>query len=540
MTYDLDRLTPSPLKIPNLFRNEDPRTRYTSVVSLEFHPRDIGSLLIGYHVGAAIYSLKSDQSVKYMQYIVPAGAPGGDQKGSFPQMERFPPLVKAVWHPTGTFVLTVHNDNSLVFWDPKDIRIVLARTLTNSYIDQPGTAQGGDLPSAKEPISNVSWCCKQDPDDTGLLISGGQEVTGEKAITFWDLGPTPIYHTSSWQALAEHFANPKSERRIYTPPSSEVRSLTLIPRASPFFANAQDPLAIITLLSSGELLTLTFPSGYPITATNYLPISLSFVHPFAHKLALSHVNRSRWLGWTERRFSGPKILHGGSEVSRTVRKTDSRDIVQMAYSDGIIRLFDIGYADRIENPTVLQVDLARAVGRYDNILVSQMSLSGESGEFSVGLESGEMIIFKWGPNKQRDNPGPSADDKSSIASSAKNNRRGEVYEILDRTDPTLKQGFIPYLFLDQGKGAVTALKQSDIGFTCVGYKDGTLNVVDLRGARLALHAHLSEFNKPAKLALFRRRSVDPVVDWVTCIEFGILMLEDDGNVHEGPEYDVLY
>lgn len=530
MTYDLDRLTQSTLKIPNLFRTENPRTRFTPVVSLAFHPRDIGCLLIGYNFGAAIYSLKSDQSVKHLQYVVPARAPGGDQKGQVSHAERRPPLVKAVWHPTGTFILTVHDDNSLVFWDPREVRVVLARTLTKSFIDQPGTATAEDLQSEKGPISNVVWCCKQDPDDTGILIAGGHDVTGEKALTFWDLGQTPIYQTSSWQALTHHFVAPKTEKRIFTPPNSDVHSLILIPRVSPFFANGQDPLAIIALLSSGELLSLTFPSGYPISPTNYLPISLSFVHPFAQKLALSFVARSRWLGWRERRFAGPKILHGGTDGPRTVRQTEARDIVQIAYSDGIIRLFDVGYADRIENPMVLQVDLARALNKYDALVVARMSLSGDAAEFAVGMETGEVVIFKWGPNRRREEPGLSLDDdESSDASSSKKNRRGEIMEILHRADPMLKQGFVPYLFLDQGQGPVTALKQSDVGFTCVGYKEGTLDVIDLRNTRLALHAHLSEFTKPAKLGLFKRRSsVDPVADWVTCIEFGILMLEDDG------------
>ncbi|KAI1019531.1 hypothetical protein LB505_000380 [Fusarium chuoi] len=37
----------------------------------------------------------------------------------------------------------------------------------------------------------------------------------------------------------------------------------------------------MVLLSSGELITLSFPSGYPISPTNQLHPSVSFVHPFS-------------------------------------------------------------------------------------------------------------------------------------------------------------------------------------------------------------------------------------------------------------------
>lgn len=43
---------------------------------MQFHPRDIGTLLIGYPEGAVIYSFSQNKPLKFFQYEVPRGAPG--------------------------------------------------------------------------------------------------------------------------------------------------------------------------------------------------------------------------------------------------------------------------------------------------------------------------------------------------------------------------------------------------------------------------------------------------------------------------------
>ncbi|KAI5304409.1 hypothetical protein KEM56_006528, partial [Ascosphaera pollenicola] len=195
VTYDMDRHILAPLKIPNQWRDKNPASRYVPIVSLAFQPRDIGTLLIGYQVGAVIFSLKANAPVQFFQYEVPRGAPGGDGRPTTASMSTLPKLTHCVWHPTGTFILTVHDDNSLVFWDPKEARVVMARTLTNIDIDKPDAPVDSD-PSIKEPIAKVAWCCKENPDDTGIVIAGGHPADGDKYLTFWDLGPTPTYATS--------------------------------------------------------------------------------------------------------------------------------------------------------------------------------------------------------------------------------------------------------------------------------------------------------------------------------------------------------
>ena len=333
IAYDLDRLNLAPLKIPNLWRNRNPRARILSVISLAFHPRDIGSLLIGYAEGAVTYSFKVDGPKHFFQYELPPGAPGGESDTNSASQLRYPKLTQALWHPTGTFILTSHEDSSFVVWDPKEGRKVHARTLQATNVDQPGVSSGtagsdrGTF-AVKEPLFHLAWCSKVNPDDTGILIAGGLSISDPgRGLTFFDLGPTPVYATSSWQILSKHFEAPKHQHVLPTPPNAEVIDFCIIPRKSPHFAGSNDPIAVIAVLASGEIVTLSFPSGHPITPTNQHHVSLSYIHPFINRVDMTYVERTRWLGMVENRSHGPAILKGGAEAKHPVMRFATRAIL---------------------------------------------------------------------------------------------------------------------------------------------------------------------------------------------------------------------
>ncbi|PVI06925.1 hypothetical protein DM02DRAFT_513368 [Periconia macrospinosa] len=524
LAYDLDREHLTQFKIPNLWREEFPQSRLTSIVSLSFHPRDIGSLLIGYTTGAVLYSFKQNKAVKYFHYVLPKGAPGGDSDPGTVFKERSPPLTQAVWHPTGTFVLTGHEDSSLVVWDTKDGRIVQARTLQDTNVNHPGpgTFSPGGGPGTfaiKSPIFKIAWCANEDPDETGILIAGGQPSNiAAKSMTFFELGRTPIYNTSSWQILSQHFEDPKRQRILPCPPGVEVIDLCLIPRSSPHYAGCQDPIAIVALLSSGELITLSFPSGMPISPTNQLHLSLTLAHPFVTNISLAPVERTRWLGMVEKRQQGPKFLTGGHEAVYPLRRFDHRNVVQTSHADGTIRLWDAGHADEVENSALLQVDVARAVGRLDNVETTQMSFAGAASELSVGLKSGEVVVFRWGINKHHGQDLPPGE-----------NAPGALTNIVDRSEAALKEGLLPLTLLSEDNGSVTALKHSDVGFVAAGFQGGSLAIIDLRGPAVIYHASMSDFIKADKRSSFRKSSSNAPTkaEWPTSIEFSVMTLDGD-------------
>jgi syntaxin-binding protein 5 len=524
LAYDLDREHLAPFKIPNLWREQFPQSRMTAVVSLALHPRDIGTLLIGYNAGAVLYSFKQNKAMKWFHYVVPKGAPGGDADPTTMFTERAPPLTQAIWHPTGTFILTGHEDSSIVIWDPKDGRIIQARTLQDTNVDKPGpgTLSLGATPdtiSIKTPIFRIAWCANQDPDDTGILVAGGAPSNlPTKSLTFFELGRTPVYSTASWQLLSDHFENPKRQRILPCPPGTEVIDLCFIPRSSPHFAGAQDPLAIIALLASGEITTLSFPSGMPICPTNQLPLPMIMAHPFINHATLAPVERTRWLGMTEKRQHGPLLVTGGAEANYPMKRFEHRNVVQTSHADGTIRLWDAGHADELENPSLLQLDVSRAVGRQEDVHVTQTSFAGAAGELSAGLRTGEVAVFRWGNNKQLGQelpPGPNAPQG--------------LTSITDRTEASLKEGFMPFTLLSGNRGPATALKHSDVGFVAAGFESGDLAVIDLRGPAVIYSTNVAEFTKGGKRGSFRRSSqqAPPKPEWPTCIEFSVMTLDGD-------------
>lgn len=528
VTYDLDRETLTGFRIPNLLREVNLRTKLLPVVSMQFHPRDIGTLLIGYTEGAALFSFKQNKPTRFFQYEVPRGAPGGDPDLAGPHEVRRPRLSHAIWHPTGTFILTAHDDSSLVFWEPRDGRIVEARTIQTTGIHLPGGGAAtmgsvADIKSVKQPYFDIVWCSKENPDDTGLLIAGGTPApTPTPGLTFFDLGQTPNYQTSSWEVLAKYFRVPKLTHILPTPPNAEIVKFLLIPRSSPHYAGSHDPIAVITLLSSGELITLSFPSGHPITPTNQLPVSLTFVHPFVTKTALACVDRTRWLGTRESRQHGPNFLLGGAEETKQLKRHENRNIVQTAHADGTIRVWDAGHGDEIENSIVLQVDLARAVGRFENIEVTQMSMSGATGELSVGLQSGEVAIFRLNKNQQSGREPPPLKPNAPP---------GRLTNIVERADPALKEGLLPLTLLNEQQGPVTALKHSEVGFVAIGF-EGSIAVVDMRGPAIIHTQLLSDLSLKSKKGIGRRSNSHAFDrgEWPTVIEFGVMTLDGDGKL----------
>ncbi|KAG6038907.1 hypothetical protein E4U41_003554 [Claviceps citrina] len=528
VAFDLDRGSLSRVfRLPNFWRERDPSARAASLVCMSMHPRDVGKLLLGYSHGAVIYSFKQNKAVQFFEYTLPAGAPGGNS-GAGKDTTRRPRLTHALYHPSGTFIATAHEDGSLVLWDIKEQKIITARTLRDHGVEKAGLNSAA--PSFSEPFSRITWCCKENCDDTGILVSGGEQPdSSSKNLTFIELGLTPTYATSSWQVLADYFRG-KRTISLSLPAGSQAVDFLLIPRSSPFFGGAQDPIAVMSLLSSGELITMSFPSGHPISPTNQLHPSAIFVHPFVTKLHVSSVERPRWLCMVEKRDQGEPLLKGGAEGPRPRKRFEERTIIQAAHGDSTIRIWDSGHADEIENGLQLQVDVARALDRYEDIDITTMSMASSTGEFVVGTRTGEAIVFRWGINRfyGRDQRQQQLDP----------NPKG-LTDISSRAEPGLREGLQPFVLYEMMQGPITAVQVSNVGFVAVGSELGFLTLIDLRGPAIFYQAPMTDFAKQDKRSslLFRRdhhghhghHGADeaPPKEWPVVIEFGVMTLDED-------------
>lgn len=520
LAYDLDRRNlVRTFRLPNFWHQKDSSGRPAPLICMSMHPRDAGKLLLGFAHGAVIYSFKQNKPVQFLEYVLPAGAPGGNSLGI--DTTRRPRLTHALWHPSGTFIVTAHEDGSLVLWDPKEQKIITARTLKDNGVHHP--APNSAKSSFSEPFTKVVWCCKANCEDTGLLVAGGETSnTSPRNLTFIELGLTPMYTTSSWQALSDYFMG-KRQVPLSLPPGAQAVDFLLIPRSSPHFAGAQDPIAVIVLLSSGELITMSFPSGYPISPTNQLHPSMFFVHPFITKVNVSSLERPRWLTMTERRDQGEPLLKGGAEAQRPKKRFEERTIIQAAHGDSTIHIWDSGHADEIENGGQLQVDVARTLDRYDDIDITAMSMSSGTGDFAVGTRTGEAIVYKWGGNRFYGRDVPQQLDP---------NPKG-LTDISSRAEPTLKEGLQPYILYEMMQGPITAIQASNVGFVAVGSELGFLTLIDLRGPNIFYQAPMTDFAKQDKRSSFFKREHhhrakdEPQKEWPVVIEFGVMTLDED-------------
>ncbi|KAK5995628.1 Sodium protection 2-like protein [Cladobotryum mycophilum] len=518
MAYDLDRHSLArAFRLPNFWKEKDPSLRTVTLVCMAMHPRDVGKLMLGYNHGVVIYSFKHNKPTQFLEYVLPPGAPGGNGLGM--DTTRRPRLTHALWHPSGTFIVTAHEDGSLVFWDPKEGKVVLARTLTDMGIDH--ATPSAPSPGHSEPYVKLAWCCKQNCDDTGLLVAGGQDpIASPKSLTFIELGQTPIYATSSWQVLSDHFRG-KRHIPLTLPAGAQAVDFLLIPRESPYFGGAQDPIAVLVLLASGELITLSFPSGYPISPTNQLHPSTFFIHPFITKINVTSVERPRWLSMLEKRDQGDPILKGGAEGARPRKRFEERTVIQAAHGDSTIRIWDSGHADEIENSNQLQVDMARALNRYDDVDITAMSMASGTGEFVVGTRTGEAVVFRWGGNRFYGRNEPQQLDPNPMGLS----------DISSRAEPNLKEGLQPFVLYEMMQGPITAVQVSNVGFAAIGSELGFLSLIDLRGPRIIYQAPMTDFAKQENRMSFlkghSRSSSAPQKEWPVVIEFGVMTLDED-------------
>ncbi|KAK9462037.1 lethal giant larvae like, C-terminal-domain-containing protein [Lipomyces oligophaga] len=570
MVYDVDRGTKSPYRIENLQRTILPTRPRSPVVFIALNPRVVQTILIGYQGCAAVYNMETKEILLALQFQIPVGAPGGDLHPAAQQRIRFPQLTTGVWHPNGHHICTAYDDGSIVFWDAKDGTLLQARTLDDTEVNisrrslnltSPQSYGPQDV-TVREPIYKMAWCCTSNPEDTALVVAGGESsAVPVKGLTYMEFGPTPVVQITSYQAMGDHYAQPRRQRIYPVPPGFDPVDFMMIPRSSPHYAGNMDPVALITILSSGELYSIEYPSGSALPVADMFPPSLCWIQPRVSALTVSSVRIEQWIGMMSARKNRIKaasadglplnvsrdepILTGGIPVHSRYRRMNLRDIIISGHSDGSVRLWDASHGE-IENSQVLDISIPDALGRSEDIWVTGISFAGQMGEVSVALITGEMVYFRFGLNR----PPPDAistqqgDMPISAATLAKKlndlhlNGRPEGSQapplrlLTGFVDPRYREGFLPVLVLDVKQGPITCLKNSDIGFVAIGYEFGSVAVIELRSNTLIYLEPLVslglESGKKFPIRVGERSSQPTAqIEKATCLEFSVMALDGD-------------
>ncbi|CAO1623502.1 unnamed protein product [Parajaminaea phylloscopi] len=303
-TFDLDRLQASPFRIHNCWYEEEellrksgvpdapPRRHVPLVVDISTSPQDAHLLLLAYEGGAALFDIKQSAVVATYQLRLLPGAPGAG--GLSPEArwtERNSPATCVAWRPDGQVFAIGHEDGLISFWNPQDdTKPLLVRSLVELDLDRPTMDDLPDRP-LREPIFKMMWAgfpakgwfdglalgskgaeapaaTSPPPEDVTILTVLGGAVSGQDppgvatihftatnttsqsgVSNFWGAGAAKA--TSAPDASQKNRNRWRSQlqsvRESRLMSSAVVQDFVLLPRTSPHYGMAWDPVAIILL-----------------------------------------------------------------------------------------------------------------------------------------------------------------------------------------------------------------------------------------------------------------------------------------------------
>ncbi|CAK9440227.1 uncharacterized protein LODBEIA_P43270 [Lodderomyces beijingensis] len=523
--YDIDRMNLTPFRIDNLQKKVMPKEKMSPVVSIEWHPRDIGTLLIAYNQCAVVYSLvsaeiksvlvyeltKQSRAFEYTSHIV-----NGGKRKIFGSSKTVRPFVtEAHFHPNGLHAVTIHNDNSIVFWDIEGAVLLEARTVSETSIHKEGLPL--EIPEFHNPIEAVKWVCGEDPENTKLVISGGDPAPrATNVLHVIDFGYTLKYSLTSHETQGKFYANPQNGQRkipiqFYLNDEDVLEVIQQIhpitENGSPYFHCGHNPSYLLLVSNLGRIYFIHFSEnaggqGSSDLGLTILPTSISLIHPPMTYFNVEHVVRLDWYSIMSSRVSSgttsklEPLLQGGapvslSKITKPIGFNDTaRNIMVTGHENGLVRFLDVTKGEQSGSEGIVQVGLKETLYDYDNprnLRVLQVSCSFQNRQLLVGLASGEVAICKFGKFKGTGvgagaGVGSFAQRDYSSCPMQHTNGSASILDISGRIAGTASSPatFSPVslLRLDPSE-PISVLKMSDAGFAAVAYKSGRLVVCDI-------------------------------------------------------------
>lgn len=443
------------------------------VVAVRFHPRDLGQLLIASHEQAAVVLLQTGQVRLSFKHTLPQGAPGGGD----PRRSASPSITNALWHPNGLHLVTVHNDNSFVFWDAVSGSKLLVRTLHDVFVDKPLLQLTHPLPQQTR-FERVWWVADENPDSTRLVVLGGDVGSPDEmahAVTVLEFGVAPTYSITSYDRMADHYAYPQASRTIALGAVPAVDLLPL-PRSDPFFAGLYNPVYLAVLHDDGGVGFIdTREWHYDLVPCTPLALALGA----STSVGAVEMENVLWLNMAtalqrhiKERF--PPVAEGGLPAIRGSIPKGPRCVSVVGHPDGRVQLWDLSFGSVEELAGVVECRLADMLPEHPDLAVTKVAFAAVNGQMAVAVRgANDVVLLQYGRNPRHASPSVMAPLKFAAGLGDISGRR-----------PQLREGFMPVSVVHppSNYGPVTAVGNSEIiGFTAIAYKTGQVVVVDRRG-----------------------------------------------------------
>lgn len=544
--YDVDRLALTPFRIDNLQKRILPKQKLSPVLNVEWHPRDIGTLLISYSHLAIVYSMVTGEIQSAMVRQLNKGDPGyeraqwvanGGKKKLFGSSNQIVlEMTTAHFHPNGLHVVTAHLDGVLKFWDvqgavplyEKNVQIINNESFDPIQFDIC-------------PIHSIKWICSQDPELTQLVYT-----IGASTLEIINFGLTLKYSLTSHEKQSQFYSNPQNGRQTIEVPmnaSNEpeyiVRIVPLAADNLPYFNGGWNPSNLICLTNLGSIVVVN-PHN-PSANLPTLPPSMGLIHP---PVTASVVQPARKIDWYSVCLSRSNyasnidrsvLLRGGAPVDnpkapKPLGYDDTlRNILITGHESGIVRLLDVTRGEHQDPENMLEVNVKNVLGKAVSrklAKITHVSCAFESKELLVGMANGQVVICKYGKARGGGGGGygsSSSGNPSDFSDCQTLHQNGDasLLSIQHRVAPSSSSSFIPtaLLKLENSNDSISCLKVNDTGFAAIAYTSGRIVVCDItRGPAVIFNAEsLSKFLP----------SVSGVC-YATTLEFSIVEYGQDG------------
>ncbi|KAH3660186.1 hypothetical protein OGAPHI_007391 [Ogataea philodendri] len=452
------------------------------VTSIKLSPRDIGTLLISYPKMTIEFNLAENRAVKEFIYKLPRGAPGGenatykyDATGYY-----IPNVVQSLWHPNGLHVVTIHDDNSLVFWDALTGEQILARSPFDSYVDTPSGESHSGQKMTK--IRKAAWLCESDPEKTSLLFCGGDsyETEGYHQIVRMDFGRMLSYSMTSYTQMAKYYAQPKQQNIFAIHAAASIVDFVPLGEESPYYDGNHGPKLIALTLSDGSLKFMNYPTGNLSFRANLFPSTISWLNPKITYSSSSFIDKKVLNGIIDTQTKQQSVLKGGIP-GRPKYKADVGSVIISGHENGYIRIWSSSEGE-LDSSKAFEIDISRILlDDSPQFSISRVSFAPEQLEISCSMYNDDVLLFSYQQNKNFQPTEGDLNRRMSSLELSSTKAEKQIIDISDRAPRDLKKGFLPKVLIkSMGYGKVTALCNSNIGFVGIGYESGQLIVVDRR------------------------------------------------------------